>query len=547
MDVFAVRPGGKFKRLVPSLMSEMEASKRQMDTDIHIVDLFSGPGGLGEGFCASTASDNVGRYRLDVSIEKEASAHRTLTLRAFLRKFDVFPEEYYRWLAGEIVEPDWLRLYPEKWAAAHEEAWHAELGTSETASRLSKRIRQIKAVAGDRTLLIGGPPCQAYSLVGRSRNAGIKNYKPSKDQRHFLYKEYCRVLSEFSPSVFVMENVKGMLSSSVSGLAIFETVLNDLEAAGDGYDLFALSGAERLLDRPDPKDFILKADDFGVPQARHRVIIVGVKRAISAILPLKNHPVLAKLNHQSSVRDVLESMPKLRSGLSKGDDDTAWYDTVVEASKDVRACLADYTGHNKRGFIKELDRVDNSIQKRNKKRSSKFMPGLHADCAVDLQKFLGDEKLKALSCNETRGHMPSDLARYLFASCFACAEQKSPKAPDFPEDLAPKHANWQSGKFSDRFRVQRWDFPATTVTSHISKDGHYYIHPDAAQCRSLTVREAARLQTFPDNYHFLGNRTEQFVQVGNAVPPYLAKQIASALDPIFKYIGGLETLPQQDG
>jgi DNA (cytosine-5)-methyltransferase 1 len=128
--------------------------------------------------------------------------------------------------------------------------------------------------------------------------------------------------------------------------------------------------------------------------------------------------------------------------------------------------------------------------------------------------------------------MSLDLMRYAYAATFAQEHERSPKGHEefnLIEKLRPLHANWESGKFSDRFRVQCFDGPATTITSHISKDGHYFIHPDPAQCRSLTVREAARVQTFPDNYFFQGNRTQQYHQVGNAVPPLLARQIANVV------------------
>lgn len=152
----------------------------------------------------------------------------------------------------------------------------------------------------------------------------------------------------------------------------------------------------------------------------------------------------------------------------------------------------------------------------------------------DLAWWYLDERLGGACNHSTRGHMNSDLHRYLFAACFTQLYGQSPKMLDFPTRLLPKHKSAESGSFDDRFKVQSGDQPSSTITSHISKDGHYYIHYDPIQCRSLTVREAARLQTFPDNYFFEGSRTQQYKQVGNAVPPLLARKIASIVRNIFK-------------
>ena len=152
-----------------------------------------------------------------------------------------------------------------------------------------------------------------------------------------------------------------------------------------------------------------------------------------------------------------------------------------------------------------------------------------------------DKRIGGVCNHESRFHMVSDLHRYMYASCYAKLHSQSPSLKNFPTDLLPDHTNLNDPEkkdyFDDRFRVQVASRPSTTVVSHISKDGHYYIHYDPLQCRSLTVREAARLQTFPDNYFFCGHRSAQYVQVGNAVPPLLAKQIGKIVLDVLKQAG----------
>lgn len=502
-----------------------------MPSTFGIVDLFAGPGGLGEGF-ASLVEDGYAPFRIGISVEKEASAHRTLTLRAFLRDYQSrhgsLPKQFIEFHAGETAEPDWAEVDASAWRLAVEEARGLELGTEAAATAIDAAIEKLNSGYDD-TILIGGPPCQAYSLVGRARSKGKVGYVPEEDERHYLFREYISVLDRLRPAVFVMENVKGMLSSTIESRLVFEMLMEDLASLGTGkghqYELRAIhveDGRASLREAAQPSDFIVRAERFGVPQRRHRVIIIGIRSdlangASGAEIPVSD---IAR-----TVHDVIGNMPMLRSGISRGQDDPDdWRAIVTDAAR----LLGKLHGGKANAPIRDAFK---DVAKRLKAagprvRSASRLPEGYGSANDALLQLLERPGLRGLAQHETRGHMAPDLGRYLFTAVFGDVHGYSPKAADFPYLISPDHKNWDSGKFNDRFRVQLAGEASTTITSHISKDGHYFIHPDPLQCRSLTVREAARLQTFPDDYLFLGNRTQQYVQVGNAVPPFLARHIA---------------------
>ncbi len=499
-----------------------------MTRTFKIVDLFAGPGGLAEGFSSVRNAEGGRVFNVALSVEKEPSAFSTLRLRAFTRQFDDLPQEYYDYLAGALSRKELEAAYPQEWAAAIVETKMLELGTPEAQEQLDPLLDGIRKTSEGDVVLIGGPPCQAYSLVGRARNRGIAGYEAAEDHRHFLYREYIRILKRLEPAAFVMENVKGMLSSKVDGERIVERILADLRSAGgmaDSYRLLPLVGPGLDVVRGN----VVRSELFGIPQKRHRVIIIGLRRDVAEGVEGSGlRCLLEPLDRISTVEDVLGGMAPLRSGLSKGDDGPRiWQETVANAFRSA--------AHASKEDGDWLDDVEARLREHASDlaglgavpgRSSTRPGGIRDN---RLGAWLSDPRLTSLPNHESRGHMASDLARYAFASTFAEVKGRSPKADEYPAGLAPEHRNWASGKFADRFRVQCWNDAASTITSHISKDGHYFIHPDPLQCRSLTVREAARLQTFPDNYLFEGNRTQQYVQVGNAVPPLLALQIGEVV------------------
>ena len=505
---------------------------------IPLIDLFAGPGGLGEGFSAYRSEERGQSFKIVLSIEKDYWAHQTLELRSFFRKFSegCVPEAYYQYLRGEINKAALFEKHPEQAEAAQQEAWKAELG-KERSEEIDRRIT--RALKGNQTwVLVGGPPCQAYSTVGRSRMQRISgdDYNFETDHRHFLYREYLRILRRHNPPVFVMENVKGLLSATVNGVNMFDKIHRDLRRrAGNtpGYHIHSFvkhDDSEKL----EPTDYTIHSESYGVPQMRHRVILLGIRKDLK-----QGYDVLQESAGTPTTRDAIHDLPRIRSTLSKEKDSfPVWLSALEEI----------FQPELLNGFPKKralLKRLDKSVEKARKGRwkcsgdDTFFVSrnGLKPSSWLTINRdWFVDTRLGGACNHGARSHMRRDLVRYLFASAYAAEKRSSPFLRHFPEGLLPEHRNvkraMRSDNFADRFRVQVASKPATTVVSHIAKDGHYYIHYDPSQCRSLTVREAARLQTFPDNYFFEGPRTQQYYQVGNAVPPLLARQLAQVVQGI---------------
>jgi DNA (cytosine-5)-methyltransferase 1 len=534
---------------------------------VPVIDLFAGPGGLGEGFSRSRTAD----FRIVVSIEKDGMAFETLQLRAahraLARSPDTTRSTWARWdsvlaespwnVAFEMLRSSGDPLIESACEVARDEALHLELGADKRSAAMEGiRARLSPFIARGRlpgnAVIIGGPPCQAYSIVGRSRNRGNKDYEAASDARHFLYREYLQVISEFRPAAFVMENVKGILTSQVEGRHLFQSIIEDLRRpdlacgsdSGLEYELMALSpAASRDLFELGPADFIVEAEGHGVPQARHRVIICGIRKDVRQAAGN-----VARLTREEAptVGQVIDDLPPLRSQISYRGEGMSWMECLdAPLMTKVLRCLQARPDSTHSRVAKRME----SARERARRQSD---PGFGADRmllgagAVPLPavhaRWYRDRSLSLLANHEARAHMPSDLVRYLFIAAFGRETGESPRLADFPTCLLPDHSNVdllapEDAIFKDRFRVQIRDRYGMTVTSHIAKDGHAFVHHDPVQCRSMTVREAARLQTFPDSYVFLGNRTSQYTQVGNAVPPYIAVQIADCVGKVLDRAG----------
>jgi len=410
---------------------------------LRYLDLFAGAGGLSEGFT------NAGFYPV-AHVEMDKAACYTLKTRIayqFLKSEERL-EEYVEYLKGNITR---AQLYSKIPKYLLDSVINLPIG----AENNLKIHEAISSISQDKTidLIIGGPPCQAYSVVGRSRSST----KMEGDPRNYLFKEYAGYLEKYKPKVFVFENVLG------------------LKSAGNGKYLNDMLTVFKELEYQ-VKIYTLEADKFGVKQRRRRVIIIGSSNDSNFTFPdLEAFDV----KDSNKVNVLFEDLPILKSG-----EGTDKYVQYIEIGSEYL-----FSSGIKNGF-------------------------------------------EGVTQHIARPHKQKDLEIYKIAVNNWSNGRKRLVYTELPKELIT-HKNLSS--FTDRFKVVAGDSTYShTVVAHIAKDGHYYIHPDINQNRSISVREAARLQSFPDNYYFEGEndrgfRTAAFKQIGNAVPPLMAKHIAQEI------------------
>jgi len=323
-----------------------------------IIDLFAGTGGLGEGFSELYNSNDSRAFKSVASIERDEFAHQTLLLRHFYKSCSrqEVPDDYYAYLEGRIDKEELIERNRSNWKHAKATALKISLG-EETHNEVQKIISD-RLKSSKKWVLIGGPPCQAYSLVARSRM--MNNPEFEEDERHFLYKEYLKIIIDHRPPVFVMENVKGLLSAKVNGEFVVDKIVQDLRNPGRAieknknslkYKLYSLSQSGEVVEEIEPKSFIVRAEEYGVPQARHRMFILGIRADIEVI------PGTLEKSKAPCVEQIISSMPKIRSSISRRKDS---YDEWREAL--LAVCATSWIPSRKKEQVSVKNEINSALK-----------------------------------------------------------------------------------------------------------------------------------------------------------------------------------------
>jgi len=406
------------------------------------IDLFAGAGGLSEGFLKSG-------FAPVAHVEMVGDACFTLKTRLAFHylKQAGYIRLYREYLLGGISRAEFYSAIPDKYIKSVLNHRIDERNIEQIVMDIKKSLARFGRRRVD--VIIGGPPCQAYSLAGRSADKDRKK----NDRRNYLYKAYGKFLLRFRPKMFVFENVPGLLSANEG--TYFKNLKKYFRRIGYGveYD-------------------ILDAFDFGVVQRRKRVIIIGWKKEYGL-----EFPRFKAQKNRWKVRHLFRDLPPLKPGQ---------IGQVVRYTKRPNVYLNRFGLRNGTGFVTQ---------------------------------------------HITRPHNRKDLRIYKLVIETWEGTKKRLKNRDIPARMRTQK---NITSFLDRFKVVAPDVPSHTMIAHIANDGHHFIHPDKNQLRSLSVREAARIQSFPDDYFFEGTRSSAFRQIGNAVPPLMAQAIAAKMKGILR-------------
>ncbi len=402
---------------------------------MNFIDLFAGASGMAEGFIRSGFTPIA-----HVEMNEEACyTIKTRTAYHFLKSKNQLPT-YNDYLAGKIDREDLYKKIPTDLLNS---VLHKEISAKTIGKIFSSIDNMLNSKKVD--LIIGGPPCQAYSLVGRSRDPN----RMEGDKRNFLFRYYAQFLVRYKPKYFVFENVLGLQTAGN------KKYLNEM------LQLFSEIGYSTDMQ-------VLNAEEYGVLQRRRRVVIIG-KRGKKKFY----FPELEKIvNNWEIKKDLFFDLPKLKPGEEL---------QIAKYTKPINEYLKQTETRNGVDFVTQ---------------------------------------------HITRNHNERDLKIYSIAIDKWLNGKKRLKYDELPKRLQT-HKNILA--FLDRYKVVDPSGHSHTVVAHIAKDGHYYIYPDKKQVRSISVREAARIQSFPDNFYFEGGRTAAFKQIGNAVPPLMGLAIAKKI------------------